>query len=170
VERGGWESTFSTSHSQRPASQPPTFLSRRITAALSRLLHPHASKRHTLYQRGKPVCQPPTNAKMPQTAGINLYSHCSFGALHHNLTHKQHSTQIPLASKDTFCTRHTLDNTNRHTHTRLPNEPQVGRIASFRSVVCKRRASKHALLRSLCPVGVMPCHQRASSASDLLGC
>ena len=159
-----------------PATSPascilPSSQSRPRFPAVS---HPQPTYATLLHQRGLPVCQPPKYEKMPPLAAINLYVHNSFGALHRLLIHRQ--TLVPThacISSNTSRTRPTLINTNTKTNTHIHTRPQQrtrdGRTASFRSLTCKRHGSKHVLPRSICPVGFMPCHQRASTPSDLLG-
>lgn len=175
MERGGWE--FDEYPLQPCTSHIASllyFALQPITSPLSRCFPSSANIRHIFCQRGLPVCQPPKNEKMPPLAAINLYVHNSFGALHRLLIHKQ--TLVPThacISSNTSRTRPTLINTNTKTNTPIHTRPQQrtrdGRTASFRSLTCKRHGSKHVLPRSICPVGFMPCHQRASTPSDLLG-
>ena len=86
----------------------------------------------------------------------------------------KHLSKLTLASPSTSLQDPTLldqhEHKDKHTYSYPSSTADARRkTVSFRSLICKRHGSKHVLLRSICPVGFMPCHQRASSASDLLG-
>lgn len=176
MERGGWE--FDESRPQPCTSHNASLLhfsSQPITPALSRGFP--CSRQHTpQIVSTRPASLPATQirkdaaTRRSQSIASTVPSGLCIGFSYTD----KHLSRLTLASPSTSLQDPTLldqhKHKDKHTHPYPSSTADARRkTASFRSLICKRHGSKHVLLRPICPVGFMPCHQRASSASDLLG-